>query len=784
MSDEKSVLVTNGTSGDDSKPGVNKAWNRVIAEGYKYRALDDAVSSTTSDESIDVGDPVRNRTKQKWSKPQYRLGIVMVVAVIVIAVLAGVIIWQYTTRKKDTCNTPTCVQTSAFISAKMDLSIDPCEDFYQFTCGNWEKNTMIPASRKKHSIFTQIGDKNEEIIRPLIEGEGDTYKGNKSLSIQKAKRYYNICMDEEKIEKLDSKPMLELISDLGGWAITSGSSATWNNSTWRLMDALVANHKRSGGALFSMQVSVDDKNSSVYRICFQQYGLTLQTREEYFKNNSKYENYKSGFMGFSTKFGELLGGESTTVEEAFKKIYDFEQKLAMIRQSQEELLDPEKKYHKMSVADFQKIIGSFISVKDYLSKMFDKDIPDSTEVLVPTPVYFKKLEAIINSTDRSTLANYVVWNLVNNLVGYMSSKFIDAALILSKEETGVSEVDPRWRRCMSKVNSAFGFVTSTLYVEKQFSDSSRTEVSNIVEEVRKAFVQNMPTVGWMDRVTKQLAIDKADYIVKMIGYPDWINDVTQLDKYYQNITITEGQFFKSYVSILQSVIERNINRLGTVPDRSEWHMKPYETNAYYSPSYNAIVFPAGILQPPFYAPAFPMSFKFGTTGMIVGHEMTHGFDNTGKHYDKFGNLYNWWTNHSAELFSQHSGCMVKQYSSYVAEGMHMRGERTLGENIADNGGLKTAYSAYKHWLQTQGAGTAQDLPGLDYTQEQLFFIGFGQLWCAKYTKEYTKTAILNDPHTYSKYRTIGVVSNSGDFARAFNCKPNSAMNPRTKCQVW
>lgn len=291
-------------------------------------------------------------------------------------------------------------------------------------------------------------------------------------------------------------------------------------------------------------------------------------------------------------------------------------------------------------------------------------------------------------------------------------------------------------------------------------------------------------MSWMDDKTRETAIEKVRKIVQMIGYPDWILDSVQLDKYYENVTLVTGEFLVSHLNIRRESVLRNHNKLGTVPDRQEWHMMPVETNAYYSQSNNQIVFPAGILQRPFFTPSFPMSFNFGTTGMIIGHEMTHGFDNKGRHYDKYGNLNNWWTDQSATSFQSKTSCMVRQYSNYTAENTHLKGERVLGENIADNGGLKTAYMAYRHWVKSKDSNEVKDLPGLTLTPEQLFFVGFGQLWCSYYTPQYTKQAILTDEHTISKFRTIGVVSNSGDFARAFQCAPNTPMNPQIKCQVW
>nr|XP_022310931.1 endothelin-converting enzyme 2-like [Crassostrea virginica] len=307
----------------------------------------------------------------------------------------------------------------------------------------------------------------------------------------------------------------------------------------------------------------------------------------------------------------------------------------------------------------------------------------------------------------------------------------------------VLNIYPRWQRCVSNSNAAFGYANSSLYIQDYFDKESKSKVLAIVNEIEEAFIRGIPPVAWMDDKTREIAIEKVRKIVQMIGYPDWILDTVQLDKYYQNVTLLPKEFLLSHLNIRREAVPKNHRKLGTVPDRLEWHMMPVDTNAYYSQSNNQIVFPAGILQRPFFTPSFPI-----TTGPIPA---------------KFGRNHPWVKAHQAPT---------------------LKGERVLGENIADNGGLKTAFTAYKQWERSQGSAEVKNLPGLSLTQEQLFFVGFGQLWCSYYTPQYTKQAILTDEHTICKFRTIGVVSNSGDFSRAFQCAPNTPMNPQTKCQVW
>lgn len=751
-------------------------------------------AETDSDDELSSWDEdveYRSYTVKKRQSGQQRFLqksfiLLLALAVVIIAVLAGVIVWQYFQKSAtdQVCYSPECVQASAYILSKMDRTVDPCQDFYRYTCGNWMKSTKIPSSRSHYNIFSEIDDQNKQKIKAILEKSNAMIKKNQSSAVEKAITYYHTCMDEDTVEKQGVDPIIKFIKDLHSWPLTSAHGLTWTEASWDFLQALTANHLNGFSALFSMSVSVDDKNSSRYIIAFEQSGLSLASREEYFSNHSNYKKIKNGLIEFGGKIGELLGGDNSTVWSGMSDIYNLESQLAQIHVPQEELLDPAKTYHKMKVSELQDLIGSAkLDLRQYLRQVFGRDLGD-TSILVYTPKYFRELGGVLNKTSKRVLANYIVWNAINAQVGYFPSKFIEASFLLSKVESGIASVDPRWQRCVSKVNSAFGYASSALYVLDHFAKESRSKVLDIVKEIEDAFIKGIPLVSWMDDKTRETAIEKVRKIVQMIGYPDWILDSVQLDKYYENVTLVTGEFLVSHLNIRRESVLRNHNKLGTVPDRQEWHMMPVETNAYYSQSNNQIVFPAGILQRPFFTPSFPMSFNFGTTGMIIGHEMTHGFDNKGRHYDKYGNLNNWWTDQSATSFQSKTSCMVRQYSNYTAENTHLKGERVLGENIADNGGLKTAYMAYRHWFKSKDSNEVKDLPGLTLTQEQLFFVGFGQLWCSYYTPQYTKQAILTDEHTISKFRTIGVVSNSGDFARAFQCAPKTPMNPQIKCQVW
>ncbi|XP_060085716.1 endothelin-converting enzyme homolog [Ylistrum balloti] len=763
---ENANLIPEKDGLDKGITKVEKARNRMIAEGYKYQALDGSLSSSGSESDIGKMDRCRRdrlglcySTKKKsgeWKQRHQQFLCFLVFAIILIAILSSVVIWQYQNRYKgdgEVCNTSSCVKTSAYILQKMDTSVDPCNDFYNYACGDWIKTTVIPESKPKYGTFQAIQDQITEDLKKVFQSD----------SIVPA-----------------------VINEFGSWTLTDNTEP-WDNSSWNFMDTLVKIASTGlNEPLLGMGVSNDDRNNTVNIITLSQSGLTLGSCELYYTNNSKYKELKDAYINYGTNWTVYVGGKESEVRTKIEAVYNFEQQLALIYRTKKELQDPVKTYNKMTIKELQdKYLGtdSMINIHDYLNGVFGRELADDTQILVTTPQYLKDLTPLLAKTPKSVLADYMVFTSVSLLSGYLPQRFSDLSLILAKVETGVSKLDPRWMRCMNKAVATVGYGAGALYVQDYFAETSKAQVEDILEQVRAAFISNLPSVTWMDDATREKAVEKAEKVSKKIAYPDWILDPVKLDKYYENLTVTPAKFVKSVFQILEYSVRKNLDKLGKPPDPNEWAMMPTEVNAYYSPIYNSIAFPAGILQKPFFDPEFPIPFNYGTVGMIIGHELTHGFDNSGRKYDLNGNLHNWWTNSSILGFKRRTGCMVKQYSSYEVEGVHIRGDTTLGENIADNGGLKTAYQAYKKWRNSHSDDLLK-YPGLELDEDQLFYVGFSQLWCSYYTPAYAKQSILIDEHTYAKYRVIGALSNSDAFARAFHCPRNSPMNPDHKCVIW
>lgn len=679
--------------------------------------------------------------------------------------------------RAEVCLTADCVDVSAYILRKMNQSVDPCTDFYTYACGGWESTTFIPPNLAKYSTFAEVNTNNAAVIKRMLDDKSTVFKGHNSSSVGKLKTYYRTCMNVSKIEADGTEPIQKIIKEVGSWSIMPGYHNL--SDDWSL-ETMLAKFQILGFApLFTLSASPDQKNSSRNVILFAQSGLTLNSCEKY--NNSNADVLRKGFLDFAVAVGRLLGGDDSTLSK-MEAIYSFENNLATIFMKKEELIDPGSTYNLMTVAEFQKILGNQINIKSLLTRVTGRNIEDSQAINIATVRYFKQLGPLLSSTDNRLLQDYMVWHMVQRIPGYLPQAFVDAAMLLNKAELGITEVSPRWQRCVGKAADAFGFSSAALYVDKMFPPDSRDQALKILGKVREEFVRNLETVQWMDEATKEKARQKVAAAGMVVGYPDWILDPSKLDDYYKEANVQEGEFLNNYLAVAQYEVARAWKKYDEPPKKDEWDFLPSDVNAFFSITHNQIVVLAGLLQRPFFDPRFPLSFAYGAMGSISGHELTHGFDNTGRQFDEHGNMVDWWTNASSAAFKKHALCMVDQYSRYTCNGQQLNGEFTLGENIADNGGLKLGYRAFQR-ARSQADGELA-LPGITLSPEQLYFVGFAQIWCAHYTPEYVSESIVSDEHGISKFRVLGSVSNMAEFADVFHCTAASPLNPRIKCSVW
>ncbi|XP_063292715.1 endothelin-converting enzyme 1 isoform X2 [Pelobates fuscus] len=672
------------------------------------------------------------------------------------------------------CLSEPCVSVTSSILRSLDRSVDPCQDFYSYACGGWIKSNPVPDGHSRWGTFNELWEHNQAIMKHLLE---NSTMNISSAAEHKAQRYYQACMNETKIEGLGSKPLQDLIEKLGGWNITG----PWDRNNFQeILQSVTAYYRAS--PFFSIFVSADSKNSSSNIIQIDQSGLGLPSRD-YYLNKTENEKVLIGYLNFMVQIGMLLGGSENNTREQMQEILDFETALANITIPQDKRRDEEVIYHKITAGEL-KTLAPAIDWMALLQTVFHPvEINETEPVVVYAKEYLIDVSALINSTSKRILNNYVVWNVVRKASSFLDQRFQDAEEKFMEVMYGTKKTClPRWKFCISDTDNNLGFALGAMFVNATFAESSKVQAVQMIREIKTAFEESLSSLNWMDEETRKAAREKAEAIYDMIGYPNFITDPKELDKVFNEYDVYSDLYFENVMNFYNFSARVTTEQLRKAPNKDQWSMTPPTVNAYYSPTKNEIVFPAGILQAPFYMSTSPMALNFGGIGVVMGHELTHAFDDQGWEYDKDGNLRPWWKNSSIEAFKTQTQCITEQYGNYTVNGEPVNGKHTLGENIADNGGLKAAYRAYRNWVRSNGEEKL--LPSLDLSNDQLFFVGFAQVWCSVRTAESSHEGLITDPHSPSRFRVIGSVSNSKEFARHFKCPAGSPMNPLKKCEVW
>ncbi|KAH8041681.1 hypothetical protein HPB51_017483 [Rhipicephalus microplus] len=411
------------------------------------------------------------------------------------------------------------------------------------------------------------------------------------------------------------------------------------------------------------------------------------------------------------------------------------------------------------------------------------EIPPTEEVVIYAPRYIKQMSHLLHSTPKRVVANYILWRFISKLVGSLDKRFVDKQQEYYGAIYGTQSTPPRWKSCTLLVNKKMGMAVGALFVRRHFNEQSKKKAEEMISDIKAAFLEILTNVDWMDNETREVARKKAEFMTQKIGYPEFISTPEELDKEYE-VEFRPDTYFENIIKSLRHTALKIATKLRNSVDKNEWVTYPAVVNAFYTRSKNFISFPAGVLQPPLYHHHYPKSVNYGGIGVVIGHEITHGFDDKGRQFDQYGNLKQWWKPEALKLFHSKAQCMIDQYSRYVLPEVNMavNGVNTQGENIADNGGVKQAFKAYKSSVERWGP--EPHLPGLNLTHAQLFFLTYAQIWCGTTRPEHAVNTIRTGNHSPGRFRVIGVVSNSADFAKAYHCKPGSPMNPIKKCVVW
>ncbi|XP_028418606.1 neprilysin-4-like [Dendronephthya gigantea] len=679
----------------------------------------------------------------------------------------------YQARGK-TCKTKECYSAAEEVKSGLDMSIDPCQDFDRFACGGWRSHNPIPKSQSQWTQFTKLWQQEEALLRDLIERQANS-SANSSAALVYA--WYSSCLNETERKKSGDKPLLELILQLDSCPLISPS--TWSPHRWSFVDHFVWLNRLAIHPFFFKSI-VDAESFAdvvgVSRFLHRQWNILQRSAK------SIHQNDDSSFL----KLRESLGLSHINSVYSFRNmivnILILESNIAKVL-----LRWKMPTYQKMTLNRLQREIPEF-PWKLYIQKLYSnitqkKPITGDEMIGVSKLGALKRIAHILRFTPKSIKANFLMWNIAYHFSGDISSDYEIVRHRFVVAMYGNQQRKARWRECVSSTSAALSMALGKLFVEEHFDMHSKNRAEKIIEDIRQQLMKDFENISWMDNTTTKNAKEKAEAIVKNIGFPKFILNDTLVGYYYSGMSFSPEKFLRNII-VRRIVISRNTLMSREIkPNRARWSMAPQEINAYYSQEYNKIVFPAGILQRPFWHASYPMSMQYGGLGYIVGHEISHGFDVSGMHYDKNGNYISWWTKSSKYAFLMKSLCLRDQYSNYTIFGKHMNGIATLGENIADNGGIRLAYKAYQKWKKDNGSDE-QLLPDFPFTNEQLFFLKGAQMWCANIRKKVALNMIDTDEHTLKMFRIIGPFSNSEAFSKAFKCPPGKRMNPVKKCRVW
>ncbi|WP_207533522.1 M13 family metallopeptidase [Desertivirga arenae] len=650
-------------------------------------------------------------------------------------------------------------RTTFFDKSGMDTTVAPGENFFRYANGRWIKNTEIPASETGWGSFYVLNDENLSNLRSILQ-ETSAKQNTKGSKEQKVGDFFASGMDTVAIDKR-------------GWTPVKSQLAKINaiKTTKDLVDFAAKSFKQGDGYLFEFYVGPDDKISTKNAVNFQQTGLGLPNRDYYFKQDAATQNIRKEYLKYITRLFTLTGTDVATATKKAQAVMALETEIAKSHLTPVELRDPVKNYNKYAVSQFQKALPG-LNVKDILDKL---DLETDT-VLVGQPKYYTALANLLKTKPLSQWKDKLVFETLSSSASALSRPFRDARFnFYGKVLSGQKQQQPRWKQMVSKTDQNLGELVGQLYTERYFPAEAKERMLKLVDNLQRVYQNRIEGLDWMSAETKQRALEKLNTFVKKIGYPDkWKN--------YDDVEVSRGTYYENLQSASIHNYKEMIDKLGKPVDKMEWLMTPPTVNAYYNPPFNEIVFPAGILQFPFFDFNADDAINYGAIGAVIGHEMTHGFDDQGRQYDKDGNLKDWWTKADADKFNGKAKVVVDQYSKYtVLNDLKVNGELTLGENIADIGGLAIAYEAFKK--TEQGKGT-QKIDG--FTPDQRFFLSFAQVWRIKNRDERLRMRISNDPHSPEEFRVNGPLSNMPEFYKAFNIKPGDKMyrNESDRVKIW
>jgi putative endopeptidase len=642
------------------------------------------------------------------------------------------------------------IQTTPLDPANMDRSVSACTDFYQFANGGWVKRNPVPAAYSRWGSFDQLQETNQSNLLTILRTAAASGNSQANEDLRKLGVYYSSCMDSVGAERAGAQPITPELARI---------AAIRNR---RQLEAEVARlHSQGVPVLFGFGAGQDAKNSTSVIAGVNQGGLSLPDRDYYLNAEKRYADIRSNYTDHVSRTFQLLGENAADAAADAQKVVAIETALAKPAMTRVQMRDPNANYHKMTAAELAQLTPGF----DWPSFFTGEGRSDISTINVQNPVFMKSVDSMLTSAPLDAWKAYLRWKVADAAAPSLSSAFVNEDFRFSSTLSGAKEMLPREKRCARATDSGLRDALGQAYVAQYFTPAAKQRALEMVRNLESVFHDRLQTLGWMSDTTKTQASGKLASFTNKIGYPDKWRD-------YSTLTIKQGPFLNNQIAVRQYERRRALAKIGQPVDRTDWGMTPPTVNAYYNPQMNEIVFPAGIMQPPFFDPKADDAVNYGGMGSVIGHEMTHGFDDQGSQFDAQGNLRNWWSPSDLEKFKRGTGLVSSQFDAYtVLDSVHVNGKLTLGENLADLGGLSIAYAALEKALAEKGRPALID----GFTPEQRFFLAWAQIWRQNITPEAQRVRINTDPHSPGQWRANGPVSNIPAFAAAFGCKPGDPM---------
>lgn len=699
----------------------------------------------------------------------------------------------------EVCTTPECALAAARIIEGMDLTVDPCQDFFQYACGQWIENNPIPDSESRWGTFDVLDSEVLKAVRKAIESPVEADDPNAVVYLKDMNKACNDLAGIEAAGYTIFKNITSSVNGLGGWPMIQKNWAS-EKFTWETSAGL-SRAFLNQALIFNTYVFLDTFDASTNVIHVDQTSLALP-RDFYLDTEGSYDEYIQAYKNFIVDVAVVMtreAGENVPIEElkaSAEDLYAFEKQLARFSVPEDERRNSTEMYNPMTVKELQEKYP--INWMAYLTHVFgntDVEITEDERIILIEPEFLHGLLPLLIATPERVQADYMFWRNVMDLAAYGPKELGDIQFKFASTLYGTTQAPPRWSVCVSNSASdynGFGFAVAHEYIKENFNEQAKQEADEMVTNLRTAFKELVGESLWMDLETQGKAKEKVDLMLQLLGYPEWVASEQGIDEFYNGVRKPQvDSHTANVVGVKTFVSSKELESLRMTPDREFWFMNPATVNAWYSPNHNSITFPAAILHPPFFRQGNPRYLNYGAIGVVIGHEITHGFDDQGRQYDGNGNAEPWWSESTIDAFTKQAQCFIDMYSNYtvpelepiLGEDAHLNGVLTQGENIADNGGLHESYRAYRNSVDQ--LGVEPRLPGLtQYTPDQLFFVGYAQVWCQSITPGALLNQVLGDPHSPARYRVLGPLSNSPDFIDQFQCKAGTPMNRPEKCVLW